>query len=207
MTPEEIALEILPHSFAMTNEPGQSFLKARVRREVAAAIRDAELRGEQRGTSRHKCQQCGTECPDCALFDLRADDGPAVCCGPCAFKIIERSAEARGRSQTFEVAIREALRWRTVIDEALLSLEMTASDDPKESLNRLICWEQKVALDPAVSEAAARLRDETRIAALEEAATMLSHAAMHEPMTADAANWLQRMAQRVRECIAKARGE
>lgn len=55
--------------------------------------------------------------------------------------------------------LKDALRWKQAIDDALVCCEMVASDDPVESLNRLICWHNKVAIDPNVSKEAATLRD------------------------------------------------
>ena len=53
----------------------------------------------------------------------------------------------------------EYKRWRDAIDDALVCCEIVTSDDPSESINRLICWHNQVALDPRVSAEAASLRD------------------------------------------------
>lgn len=52
----------------------------------------------------------------------------------------------------------ERLRiWRDTVDDMLITLHTTASDDPRESINRLINWHVATALDPAVSSDAAAL--------------------------------------------------
>lgn len=55
--------------------------------------------------------------------------------------------------------LRAAEAWRTEVDAWLVNWLMVASDDPKESIQRLVQAEVQVALDPAVSEFAAELRD------------------------------------------------
>lgn len=47
--------------------------------------------------------------------------------------------------------------WRDAVDQMLLTTEQTASDDPRESLNRLIDWHVSVAMDPLVSSDAKAL--------------------------------------------------
>lgn len=47
--------------------------------------------------------------------------------------------------------------WRDAVDDMLTVCHMVASDDPRESINRLINWHVAVALDPAVSSDAAKL--------------------------------------------------
>jgi len=47
--------------------------------------------------------------------------------------------------------------WRDTVDDMLTVCHMVASDDPRESINRLINWHCSVALDPAVSSDAAAL--------------------------------------------------
>lgn len=48
-------------------------------------------------------------------------------------------------------------QWRDVADDMLTVLHEVASDDPRESIDRLINWHVQVALDPAVSSDAAAL--------------------------------------------------
>lgn len=48
-------------------------------------------------------------------------------------------------------------QWRDVADDMLTVVHEVASDDPRESIDRLINWHVQVALDPAVSSDAAAL--------------------------------------------------
>ena len=48
-------------------------------------------------------------------------------------------------------------QWRDVADDMLTVYHEVASDDPRESIDRLISWHVQVALDPAVSSDAAAL--------------------------------------------------
>jgi len=41
--------------------------------------------------------------------------------------------------------------WRAAVDDMLATCGGVASDDPRESLDRLISWHVQVALDPSVS--------------------------------------------------------
>jgi phosphoenolpyruvate-protein kinase (PTS system EI component) len=56
--------------------------------------------------------------------------------------------------------------WRDAVGQMLATTEQTASDDPRESLNRLIDWHVSVAMDPLVSSDARALvqrgRDEAQ---------------------------------------------
>ena len=52
--------------------------------------------------------------------------------------------------------------WRDVVDDMLTTAHMVASDDPRESINRLIDWHVQVALDPSVSSDAQALIDNGR---------------------------------------------
>ncbi len=47
--------------------------------------------------------------------------------------------------------------WRAAVDDMLTVCHEVASDDPRESINRLINWHVSVALDPTVSSDAAAL--------------------------------------------------
>jgi len=47
--------------------------------------------------------------------------------------------------------------WRDTVDDMLTVCHMVASDDPRESIDRLINWHVSVALDPDVSSDAAAL--------------------------------------------------
>jgi len=48
-------------------------------------------------------------------------------------------------------------QWRETVDDMLSVCHMVASDDPRESVNRLINWHCSVALDPCVSSDAQAL--------------------------------------------------
>lgn len=50
-----------------------------------------------------------------------------------------------------------AHEWREAVDYMLSVCHMVASDDPRESIDRLINWHVKVALDPSVSSDAQAL--------------------------------------------------
>jgi len=52
--------------------------------------------------------------------------------------------------------------WRRAVDDMLVVCHMTASDSPRESLNRLIHWHCVIALDPAVSSDAMKLVEKER---------------------------------------------
>jgi len=56
-----------------------------------------------------------------------------------------------------EAARAEERKWRETVDDMLVTQHEVASDDPRESINRLINWHCMVALDPAVSSDAAKL--------------------------------------------------
>ena len=47
--------------------------------------------------------------------------------------------------------------WRDAVDHELSTLHMVASDDPRESIRRLIDWHCAVQIDPLVSSAAQEL--------------------------------------------------
>jgi hypothetical protein len=47
--------------------------------------------------------------------------------------------------------------WRSAVDQMLITIMQTASDDPRESINRLIDWHVSVAMDPLVSSDARAL--------------------------------------------------
>lgn len=52
-----------------------------------------------------------------------------------------------------------AKKWREVVDQRLVLWNMVASDDPTESLRRLLRIEIDTSMDPCVSEDAIKLRD------------------------------------------------
>lgn len=58
--------------------------------------------------------------------------------------------------------------WRETVDDMLSVFHMVASDDPRESIDRLINWHVQVALDPSVSSDAQALIDRGRQAVKEE---------------------------------------
>jgi hypothetical protein len=57
--------------------------------------------------------------------------------------------------------------WRDAVDNELVSLHMVASDDPRESIRRLIDWHCAVQIDPLVSSAAQDLIERGKREALE----------------------------------------
>lgn len=62
-------------------------------------------------------------------------------------------------------------QWRIAVDEALMAsaLDCTTPDsDPKDCINKLLAWNQEVALDPQVSSEAQTLIDRGRASLLEE---------------------------------------
>lgn len=86
---------------------------------------------------------------------------------------LENSAQKR--ADAMEARAAAALAWRAAIDDKLVLFNEVASDDPKESLRRLIDWETRVALDPSVSEAAAALIA-TEVALVEDLRAQLESA-------------------------------
>lgn len=58
--------------------------------------------------------------------------------------------------------------WRDAVDHELSTLHMVASDDPQESIRRLIDWHCAVQIDPLVSSAAQELIDRGKREALEQ---------------------------------------
>lgn len=64
-------------------------------------------------------------------------------------------------------ALEKERAWRDTVDDMLSVCHMVASDDPRESINRLIDWNVSVALDPSVSSAAEKLVMDERQRCLE----------------------------------------
>jgi hypothetical protein len=58
--------------------------------------------------------------------------------------------------------------WRDAVDHELSTLHMVASDDPRESIRRLIDWHCAVQIDPLVSSAAQELIERGKREALEQ---------------------------------------
>jgi hypothetical protein len=54
-------------------------------------------------------------------------------------------------------AVAAERKWRETVDDMLVCQHEVASDDPRESINRLINWSVMCALDPAISSEAAKL--------------------------------------------------
>jgi hypothetical protein len=69
--------------------------------------------------------------------------------------------------------------WRDAVDHELSTLHMVASDDPRESIRRLIDWHCAVQIDPLVSSAAQELIERGKREALAEP--------VQEPVDAEAA--------------------
>lgn len=77
-----------------------------------------------------------------------------------------------------------AHEWREAVDHMLSVCHMVASDDPRESIDRLISWHVQVALDPSVSSDAQALVERGEKKAREAIYTRLYGEAMfkgHEP--------------------------
>jgi hypothetical protein len=55
------------------------------------------------------------------------------------------------------IAVAAEQVWRETVDDMLTVCHAIASDDPRESINRLINWNVSVAIDPSVSSDAAAL--------------------------------------------------
>lgn len=76
-----------------------------------------------------------------------------------------------------EAARKEGCAWAEAIERWFIEWEMLpdwSAADPWAELHRMICWEQQVALDPAVSEDARKLIAEERARAFEEAAERIA---------------------------------
>jgi hypothetical protein len=61
----------------------------------------------------------------------------------------------------------EERRWRDAVTDALVVSHIYRAEhdsDPRKAINDLLCWEAKIALDPAVSKDAAALVEQTRTA-------------------------------------------
>ena len=77
----------------------------------------------------------------------------------------------KGKKETHWGGDVEELRrnpWREAVDDMLVTCHEVASDDPRESINRLINWNVTVSLDPLVSSAAQELITRGREEALNE---------------------------------------
>ncbi len=68
--------------------------------------------------------------------------------------------------------------WRDAVDDMLVTCHEVASDDPRESINRLINWHVTISLDPAVSSAARELIAHGKEEALNESIKMFEE--IHE---------------------------
>lgn len=75
-----------------------------------------------------------------------------------------------------EAELAAARAWRDTVDDMLVVCHEVASDDPRESVNRLINWHVSVQMDPAVSSAAQALIDQGAAAERERWTTHLSAA-------------------------------
>lgn len=73
-------------------------------------------------------------------------------------------AFAEHRIRAIQAAVAEADEWRRVVTDALVVSHIYRKEhdsDPRLALNELLCWERVIALDPKVSEDAAKLVAET----------------------------------------------
>jgi hypothetical protein len=77
--------------------------------------------------------------------------------------IVYAEANAKQAQRVMDLAARLAAAqpsaepWRDAVEQMLATTEQTASDDPRESINRLIDWHVSVAMDPLVSSDARAL--------------------------------------------------
>ena len=80
----------------------------------------------------------------------------------------ERMREVAALREERDAAIAKALEWRDAVDAELVTMGSTAESfpDARTAVKAAIDWHMAVALDPAVSSDAAKIRDD----ALEEAA-------------------------------------
>lgn len=107
----------------------------------------------------------------------------------------------------------DALEWKRAVEDAMIVWEMLPipGEEPRKALHRLICTEQRIALDPAVSKDAAalvisgaereRVKRERRLKAKYHAALPVfvsDPGAQHWPLTSLSA---------ARECAERARAE
>jgi hypothetical protein len=76
-----------------------------------------------------------------------------------------------------DAAVAAERQWRNTVDDMLTVCHAIASDDPRESITRLINWHVSVALDPSVSSDAAALMaaERERCAAVCEASALLGY--------------------------------
>ena len=81
-------------------------------------------------------------------------------------RLVTRIDVIRSLKDKFE----KAEAWRLAVEDAMIVWDMLPSDNetPRQSLHRLLCHEQQIALDPSVSSAAAQLVASTRANAIEE---------------------------------------
>jgi len=71
-------------------------------------------------------------------------------------------ATIRAALASRDAEIANLRRWRDTVDDMLTVCHAVASDDPRESIDRLINWHVQVALDPDVSSDAALLVERGR---------------------------------------------
>ncbi len=101
-------------------------------------------------------QAAGARCS--VHYELHGCDWPDAV-ADVVVTLRKRFAEVEKEKRIVDRENAELRKWKDAIDDALVCCEMVASEDPRESLHRLISWEVMVALDPAVSEDARKLRD------------------------------------------------
>jgi hypothetical protein len=89
--------------------------------------------------------------------------------------------------------------WRDAVDHELSTLHMVASDDPRESIRRLIDWHCAVQIDPLVSSAAQELIERGRREALEQ--TEQRYVSLPDGLAkSDAEFWLSKRAEIIGAC-------
>ena len=93
--------------------------------------------------------------------------------------------------------------WKDAIEDAMICWEMLPGEkeSPKEALNRLIAFEQSVALDPLVSDDAQKLIRKARAEAFKEAAAVARSGYHGDIPSHTEAELAEEIAQRIEACI------
>ena len=107
----------------------------------------------------------------------------------------ERMREVAALREERDAAIAKALEWRDAVDAELVTMGSTAESfpDARTAVKAAIDWHMAVALDPAVSSDAAKIRDD----ALEEAAKVIYDASLKSPTDAGI-QWCAMLEERIR---------
>jgi hypothetical protein len=82
--------------------------------------------------------------------------------------LVQLASVANSLRAALEQEEQETNPWRDAVDRELTALHMVTSDDPRESVHRLIDWHCAVQIDPLVSSAARDLIERGKREALEQ---------------------------------------